>query len=100
MSDIPQARSHLLALKDDMINRGFTEYAEHLDFVLSLMVRRKRKPRAARQSATMTDDLKQEIYDFAMKNPYMSSQAIGNHFNVNSGRVSEALIGLHELEVD
>lgn len=100
MSDIPQARSHLLALRDDMLKNGLSEYADHIDFVLTLMVRTKRKPRAARQSATMTDDLRKEIYDFAVKNPYMSAQAIGNHFNVNSGRVSEALIELHSVEVD
>jgi len=41
----------------------------------------------------MTPDLAEEIREYAQANPGMSHQAIGEVFNVNHGRVSEAIIG-------
>jgi hypothetical protein len=79
MSDIPAARAHLEAMRDEMQNAHLDYYVEHINYVLSLMVREKYKPRTSRQSATMTPELAD------------SAQRIANHFNVNPGRVSEAL---------
>ncbi len=91
MSDIPQARSHLEAMRDQMAAAHLDYYAEHIDYILSLMVREKYKPRTSRQSATMTPELADEIRKYAIGHPNLSTQRIATHFNVNPGRVSEAL---------
>ena len=49
------------------------------------------KDRTSRQSATMTPELADEIRRYAIGHPNLSNQRIANHFNVNPGRVSEAL---------
>jgi predicted XRE-type DNA-binding protein len=41
----------------------------------------------------MTAELAEEIRDYAAANPGMSHQAIAEVFNVNHGRVSEAIKG-------
>ena len=91
MSDIPAARAHLEAMRDEMQNAHLDYYVEHINYVLSLMVREKYKQRTSRQSATMTPELADEIRGYAIRHPNLSAQRIANHFNVNPGRVSEAL---------
>lgn len=91
MSDIPSARVHLEAMRDEMQNANLDYYVEQINYVLSLMVREKYKQRTSRQSATMTPELADEIRDYAIRHPNLSTQRIANHFNVNPGRVSEAL---------
>lgn len=91
MSDIPKARSHLEAMRDEMEAAHLNYYVEHIDYILSLMVREKHKQRTSRQSATMTPELADEIRRYAIGHPNISTQRIANHFNVNLGRVSEAL---------
>ena len=49
--------------------------------------------RAPVTSTPMTSDLAQEIRDYVEEHPGLSHQAIAEHFNVNHGRVSEALHG-------
>jgi len=41
----------------------------------------------------MTDELRSNIQAFAAANPGMSNRAIGQRFNVDGGRVSEAIAG-------
>ena len=91
MSDIPAARAHLEAMRNKMEAAHLDYYVEHIDHVLSLMVREKYKERTIRQSATMTPELAGEIRRYAIGHPNLSTQRIANHFNVNQGRVSEAL---------
>lgn len=91
MSDIPQARARLEAIRDEMLAAHLDYYAEDIDHILSLMTRERYKERTARQSATMTPELVEQIQKYAIAHPNLSSQRIANHFNVNSGRVSEAL---------
>ena len=91
MSDIPAARAHLEAMRNKMEAAHLDYYVEHIDHVLSLMVRKKYKKRTSRQSATMTPELIDEIRNYAIGHPNLSVQRIANHFNVNQGRVSEAL---------
>lgn len=91
MSDIPQARTRLEALRDEMLAAHLDYYVEDIDHILTLMVREKYKERTARQSATMTPELADQIRNYAIGHPNLSAQRIANHFNVNSGRVSEAL---------
>lgn len=56
---------------------------------------RRRQPgaRAPATSRPMTDELAAEIRAFAGDHPNLSQAAIGRRFNVNPGRVSEALNG-------
>jgi hypothetical protein len=58
--------------------------------------RRSPAPRATMTSTSMTPELAQEIRDYAEANPGTSHQAIAEQFNVNHGRVSEAIHGKRE----
>jgi hypothetical protein len=55
--------------------------------------RRSPGPRARVTSTPMRSELAQEIRGYADANPGMSHQAIAEQFNVNHGRVSEAING-------
>lgn len=57
------------------------------------IARRPAGTRAPVKSARMTAKLKADIIAFAAANPGMAQTEIGAHFNVNPGRVSEALKG-------
>jgi hypothetical protein len=57
------------------------------------MRRRGGGARRTPQSATMTPELADEIRAYHQKNKHLTQTAIARHFNVNSGRVSEALHG-------
>lgn len=50
--------------------------------------------RARPQSAHLSADLAEEIRQFASKNPKMHQRDIAQKFNVNPGRVSEAMNNL------
>jgi hypothetical protein len=50
-------------------------------------------PRAPASSTMMTPELSDEIKEYAEANPSMSHQDIAVVFNVNHGRVSEAIKG-------
>lgn len=45
MSDIPAARAHLEAIRNKMETAHLDYYVEHIEYVLSLMVREKYKER-------------------------------------------------------
>jgi hypothetical protein len=64
-----------------------------LEMLSEEMARRKPKNVAPRSSRRMTPELRAEIYSFAKAHPTMTQVAIGNHFRVNPGRVSESLAG-------
>lgn len=55
--------------------------------------RRKPVRRAPPSSTPMTPKLEVQIRAFARANPTWSFAKIGEHFNVNGGRVSEAVRG-------
>lgn len=55
--------------------------------------RRSPNRKAPISSQPMTDEKAAMIRTFAADNPTMTQVEIGRHFNVNQGRVSEALIG-------
>jgi hypothetical protein len=57
------------------------------------MGRRPAQERRAPQSATMTPELAAEIRKYHQTNQHLTQTAIARHFNVNPGRVSEALNG-------
>jgi len=51
------------------------------------------KPRAAPTSQPYTPALARKIRAYARAHPDLGNTAIGNHFNVNQGRVTDALRG-------
>jgi len=81
--------------------RGIAEEikGDHPDISVELMKladelrRRPPVPRAPATSTQMTPELAEEIREFAEANPGLSHQAIAEKFNVNHGRVSEAIKG-------
>jgi hypothetical protein len=93
MSDIPLARLLLSDLADDLRLQN-PSAAQIIDMVVSdLMYRTHVKPRAPISSARMTSTLARSIRIMAAHRPDMSAQEIADIFNVNSGRVSEAIAG-------
>jgi hypothetical protein len=76
--DYPAASAELLELADELRRRPAAG------------------PRAPATSTPMTPELALEIREFAEDNPGMSHQEIAVQFNVNHGRVSEAINGKRE----
>ncbi len=56
-------------------------------------MRRRPSQKAPISSEPMTDELRDAIRAFARRHQHMTQVDIGRHFNVNQGRVSEALKG-------
>lgn len=93
MSDIPLARE-ILADLADQLRLSHPSEAQVLDLVISdLLFRKHVKPRAPISSARMTPTLARSIRIMSRSRPKMSAQEIAEMFNVNSGRVSEAIAG-------
>ena len=67
--------------------------ADELMQLADELKRRPPGPRAPVESTPMTPELAQEIREYAEAHPGMSHQAIAEKFNVNHGRVSEAIRG-------
>jgi hypothetical protein len=65
-------------------------------FELAAEIKRRSGTRAAASSTNMTPELYEEIKEYADANPGMSHQEIAVVFNVNHGRVSEAISGKRE----
>lgn len=86
---IPEIKTRLLEIARE---NGIDEVA-----TLALqLTRRSPTKRAPVQSKRMTDKLAHEIREFARSNPDMTQAAIGRVFNVNPGRVSEAVRGFRQ----
>lgn len=81
---IPQVRDRLREIADEL---GVEELHELADD----MHRNTAVSRAARRSATLTSKLASDIRAFKKKNPKLHQRDIAQKFNVNPGRVSEAL---------
>tara|TARA_R110000782_G_scaffold218427_1_gene305809 strand:- start:28237 stop:28542 length:306 start_codon:yes stop_codon:yes gene_type:complete len=92
MSDIPTARHELeeLAKHLEAIKQS-DEAATVRSVVDKHMTRKKFTRKAGTTSAKMTPALAREIQQYAGLRPEYSLQKIAAHFNVNPGRVSEAL---------
>ena len=65
-------------------------------FELAAEIKRRSGARAPASSTKMTPELYEEIKEYAEANPRMSHQEIAVVFNVNHGRVSEAISGKRE----
>lgn len=81
---IPELRARLREIAEEH------NIPEILDIVYELY-RKSPVRRAPVRSQPLTEALAAEIRLFAKQNQLMSQQDIGNHFDVNPGRVSEAL---------
>lgn len=92
-SHIPQARELLLALAAEL--PADHKVARGIRVIVRTMLRRDRPMRRV-YGATVpaTPELCDQIRLFAEANPNLSQQEIAEFFNVNTGRVSEALRGL------
>ena len=94
-SNIPRAREILIDLIKDL-EEGPMPQHEVIDEVLDalmLMTKEFKKKRAPRESTPASDELKKEIALHAKRNPSDSAMTIAKIFNVNIGRVSEAIGG-------
>lgn len=94
MSDIPLAREFIDAMIRDLECGIKYETDELISRLVEIKSRLYRKPpirKADRQSQPMTPELAASIRAFAKRNQHMTFQDIGQRFNVNAGRVTEAL---------
>ncbi len=67
--------------------------ARQLNKLAGELVRRKGTPRAPAKSEPMTPELRRRVRAYKRRHPDASHTEIGRKYNVNPGRVSEALIG-------
>jgi hypothetical protein len=81
---IPELRDRLRELADELD-------VEELHDLADEMYRNSPVRRARPQSAHLTPELAEEIRVFARKYPKMHQRDIAQKFNVNPGRVSEAM---------
>jgi hypothetical protein len=85
--NIPEIRDRLRELADE-------HDLEELHDLADEMYRNSPVRRARPQSAHLSAELAEEIRQFANKNPKMHQRDIAQKFNVNPGRVSEAMNNL------
>lgn len=95
MSDIPEARGRLNSLINYVMNSRDELDADYLLMCMvdieGMLYRKPPIRKAEAQSQPMTPELAEKIRAFAKRNPDMSFQSIGYRFNVNAGRITEAL---------
>lgn len=89
MSNIPLARERLQKLADRV---PFIRPA--INMIMEDLHREPCARKTAPSSTPMTAQLAAAIRQYANAHPDMPNQAIGEHFGVNAGRVSEAIHGL------
>ena len=94
MSDIPAARLILADVMADLVALGHSVQAARIAEVIPMLRRRAyARPPAPVRSALVDATLAAEIRHMARRYPSMSQQAIAVAFDINAGRVSEALQG-------
>ena len=86
---IPEIRKRLLAIAANLGNVEIASLANEL-------VRRPPVRRSKVSSQPMTPAIKRAIRHYARRHPNASQTEIARHFNVNPGRVSEAINGYRE----
>jgi len=96
MANIPRAREILTeALEYNMDSEVRVRIEQAMQEMYRDFIGRK----APVTSMKMTPYLVRRIKAYAGENPSASYKAIANHFNVNQGRVSEALSGKYDERV-
>lgn len=89
---IPEVANRMREIAEQ-IQGDYPTESDELFQLAGELRRRFSGPRAPASSTPMTPELAEEIRDFVDANPTMSHQAIAEVFNVNHGRVSEAIKG-------
>lgn len=84
---VPQVRSRLRELADE---HGIDELHDLADELYRNPAVARAKPR----SAQLTPELAEKIRKYVAKHPTLHQRDVAHHFNVNPGRVSEALNNL------
>lgn len=92
---VPEVAARIREIADE-IQAEHPAVAEQLRELADELRRRPAGPRAPVTSTPTTPELQQEIREFAETHPGLSQQTIAEHFNVNHGRVSEAIHGKRE----
>lgn len=82
---IPEVRKRLKEIADE------TGIEELKDLADQMHRRNLKGARAPVTSQKMTPELAAEIRDYLRENPHASSQNVADHFNVNPGRITDAL---------
>lgn len=90
---IPEVRLKLIEIATELRKAGNISTARRLRYLESNLYRRRLIKRAPRKSRRITKQLAKRIRDYKYANPRRSLQEIAVRFRINSGRVSEALIG-------
>jgi hypothetical protein len=80
-------------IRDRLLQIAAMHRIPEIERLAHQLTRRAPKRMAPRSSEAMTDEKAAGIRQFARDNPTMTQVDIGRHFNVNQGRVSEALRG-------
>ena len=83
---LPEVATRLRELATELGDRELNKLADEIG-------RRPRGKRAPLTSVPMTDELRGQIRAMKEAEPDLSQAEIGRRFNVNPGRVSEALRG-------
>jgi hypothetical protein len=92
MSDIPEVRK---IMEEILVRKTFDAITvAELHRGLRLTWRKHVKPKTAPRSQRLTPKLASEIRRYTRSHPKASAQYIANHFNVNPGRVTDALMGV------
>jgi hypothetical protein len=92
---IPEVRDEIAMINSRLmeISREMQDAIERLAALNEELVRRSPVNVAPRSSTRMTPSLRQQINVYATANPGKTLSDIGKMFNVNPGRVSEAVRG-------
>ena len=92
MSNIPEARDRIIMLMSDPDTP--TEIVFELGGILALLYRvEPLYSRAPVRAYTATPEVKERLRQYKRLNPFMTGRDIGRVFNVDGGRVSEAIHG-------
>lgn len=96
MSDIPRARQILEHLLDEMADgtsdRMFVRSS--VQAALRHMVRKKHKSQKARATANpITPEIRDNVLRSHTQEPWISTRALAEKYNVNQGRISEIIAG-------
>jgi hypothetical protein len=93
VSNIPLARQIVAGVQAEIATIAPSAATRLADALLQMTRRPLTKPRAARRSTRITPEKAEAIRAFERAFPGLSHQDIADRFQVNIGRVSEALAG-------
>nr|WP_278374552.1 winged helix-turn-helix transcriptional regulator [Brucella anthropi] len=86
---IPQIRERIIQI-------AHATHNQELESLANKLTRRSAVRKVGPKSRRMTLELKRDIINYAKANPDAAQTEIAHFFNVNPGRVSEALRGVRQ----